>query len=232
MMRPVMSVGDVRAFEAMLAKQGIGEDELMRRAGEVVALQAALHVERGTVLVLCGMGNNGGDGWVAARLLAQAGFCVCVQALRAPADISVQPARDAAERAVAGAIECAPAGAGIAAGADGGVIPGVRAYRFQEADFGFEDCDCIVDCLLGIGFDGETVREPGRSLILQANAARAHRIACDVPSGMNADTGIAADVCFAADATVTMLAVKRGLIAHGSAGRVGDLFLAELNLPE
>ena len=72
-MQPVLNVEDVRKVEQDLTLEGVSLAELMRRAGHAVAQEVLDLGNLGPVVVLCGTGNNGGDGWVAAELMAKAG---------------------------------------------------------------------------------------------------------------------------------------------------------------
>ena len=98
-MQPVLNVRDVADLEAAVASHGVDGAELMRRAGTVVALQAMREVEEGSVVVLCGTGNNGGDGWVVADYLAAQGVEVSVVVSAEPSLIRGEAARNAAKRA-------------------------------------------------------------------------------------------------------------------------------------
>ncbi|MEE0705373.1 MAG: NAD(P)H-hydrate epimerase, partial [Adlercreutzia sp.] len=96
--------------------------------------------------------------------------------------------------------------------------------------------DLIIDAILGTGFAHSQVRAPYDTWIQTANAARADEgariLAVDCPSGLNAQTGTAADRCIRADATVTMLAMKPGLLAPEAADKTGQLLLAPLGVRE
>lgn len=221
----VLDVAEVVARERELESQGTPLSELMERAGaSLAAFVSQAFSAPARILILCGSGNNGGDGWVAARLLAEEGFEVELVSLRAPEDLRAEPARSAAIRAsaVAQRVPDASALLGIA----GGEAPAV--FRFGNDAFGFESCDAIVDCLLGTGFGGGAVKEPARALIERANAVRAFKIACDVPSGMSAQTAEVGDACFRADATITMIAVKAGLARSDAEPFTGRLLVAPL----
>lgn len=194
-----MTVDEVIALEQRIAAQGTSLCTLMERAGAALAECAAEELpDGGRVLILCGSGNNGGDGWVAARLLAQAGCEVSLLATRKPGEITAEPARSAA------------------------------AEFASQARYGWNDPQVIVDCLLGTGFNGTEVTGAGAEWICRANASGAFRLACDVPSGLSARTGKAAKPCFKANATVTMLAVKTGMTSEDAAAVVGELRVAPL----
>ena len=172
-------------------------------------------------VVLCGSGNNGGDGWVAARLLAERGFAVRVVTPRPPDELTAQPARDAALRASADLEACQNAQIVVAPCTE-------VSRRVEEA---LRDADVIVDAILGTGFSGESVRAPYDGWIRLANARRgegARIVAADVPSGLSAQTGAAADPCIEADLTVTMIVQKTGLTAPRAARYCGEVRVAPL----
>ena len=152
------------------------------------------------IVVLCGNGNNGGDGWVAARILADAGLPVSVICAKEPHDLRAQPAHDAAIEALAALEEH---GTRIL------VSPDPAAFESE-----LQSAAVIIDAILGTGFSGGSVAAPFDAWIEAAVRARnegASIIAADVPSGLSAQTGRAARPCIKADETVTMLAMKPGL---------------------
>lgn len=152
------------------------------------------------IVVLCGNGNNGGDGWVAARILADAGLPVSVICAKEPHDLRAQPAHDAAIEALAALEEH---GACILVSPD----PTTLESELQSAAV-------VIDAILGTGFSGGSVAAPFDAWIeaaVRARNAGASIIAADVPSGLSAQTGRAVRPCIKADETVTMLAMKPGL---------------------
>ena len=209
---PCLDVKDVVALEQKIAAEGTPLSELMRRAGTALG-ECTADVAKGgkRVLIVCGSGNNGGDGWVAARILAQRGFEVRLATPRAVEDIHAEPAHSAAVQTTE------EVGNSIEVFVGDAVVPEL-----------FEGNDVIVDCILGTGFNAGDVKEPYASWIRWANAASAFKLACDVPSGMSAQTGETADPCFEADTTLTMLAVKPGLVAKGVWGHTGMVCIALL----
>lgn len=249
---PVLDVADVVALEQAIAAAGTPLSELMDRAGTAVAYRIMQLLERkedaapaasgkrespGLVVVLCGNGNNGGDGWVVARLLAQAGVPVCVFTARMPQELKAQPAHDAAVRALA---ELQEQGARVAkpeelvgnrempvtAAADSADEAGVPyAFPLVVFDDGQTAYDgllhqvigqasVVVDALMGTG-SSKAPRSPFDRWIVAANecAQPCIRLAVDVPSGVDAQTGRVEQVCFKADETVTMMVRKPGLTA-------------------
>ncbi len=218
-----MDVAEVVSLEREIAEGGTPLLELMMRAGHAVAdavvrmvsVPDRLVSSPVRVLVLAGAGNNGGDGWVAAARLARHGYDVTLVSRTLAADIKAEPARTAA-------LEAASEDAFAVLAAPGEHV--VEDLAFQA--------DVIVDAILGTGFAHADVREPYASWIRLANGARRENdtpvLAVDCPSGLDAQTGKLARDCIEATATVTMLAVKRGLLEDCARAHVGDLFLAAL----
>ena len=215
---PVMDVAEVVALEQRIAQEGTSLYTLMTRAGKAVAEAVRQHAPVGShIVVLVGSGNNGGDGWVAAEDLAEQGYDVAL-VTKAPA---AEPAKTAALKAEeAGSLRVE-------------VDPGRGAIKEE-----LKRADVVVDAILGTGFSHSEVREPYASWIALANEVcsckpecsgkGAWLIAVDCPSGLNAQTGTAAQACIRADETITMLAVKTGLLMPEAAPYVGQLRLALL----
>lgn len=253
--RAVLDVDEVAALERAIAEDGTPLIELMDRAGRAVAEEVRAWVpDPAPVVVLAGSGNNGGDGWVVARTLAEAGYPVTLVASDLAERLHAEPARTTALDAFAQAAEDGlPLSVLIAPDAD------VLADAIDRAE-------AVVDALLGTGFSGDEVREPYASWIRAANRRRfegsrgkgrgRHRkrthergdhvrgrrslpakvkgapfaVAVDVPSGLAAQTGAVARPAFAADMTVTMLAFKPGLVASATAPWTGIVKLAKLDV--
>ncbi len=166
----------------------------------------------GPVVVFCGSGNNGGDGWVAAEYLDRWGIPARVVTARAPEDLTAEPARSAALRARAALSDRA---AVLVAPDDGEVADLLAASPLA------------IDAILGTGFSHDAVKAPFDRWIRVLNDARVRGtvvVAADVPSGLSAQTGAAAADTVRADVTVTMIAPKPGLYIvrdQGCAGRGG-----------
>ncbi len=212
----VLSVSEMRAAEAAASAAGITEDELQARAGAAVAGHAARLCPTGPFLVLVGIGNNGRDGWVAGRLLARAGRQV---RLYLSPRHALTDAELASFRAAGGVIHqhAGPASFDV-----------LRAW--------LSDSTGVLDGLLGIGARGAP-RPPLDELISELNAARAAHprllvVAIDVPSGIDADSGATPGQAVRADATVTLGAVKEGLLRFPAAGLAGVLLGGDIGLPD
>lgn len=213
-MQPVLSVDDVRWLEQQIDAAGVSLAELMERAGaatarEVIRLSEEDPLSTDSVAILCGYGNNGGDGWVAAQLLQDRGYEVCVVTPLEPSAIRSDLARTVADRAER-------------AGVPYVVLPG----EDELAELLFS-VDVVVDALLGTGFHGEP-QPPFSDWIAATNISGARVLAVDVPSGLNAQTGEAAPCTVRADATITMLSLKPGLLGDAARDVCGPLRVAPL----
>jgi ADP-dependent NAD(P)H-hydrate dehydratase / NAD(P)H-hydrate epimerase len=196
----------IRQLEKLAIEAGIDEDTLMARAG-----QAAFEVLRETwpqalqVIVCCGKGNNGGDGYVVARHCHQAGFKVIVSSM-----CDVNELTGAAKQA---AEQCEEVGVKIA------------PYHELEP----LHADVIVDALLGSGLKGE-VRGPYEKAIEAINASAASVLAIDVPSGLDVDTGQILGDAVQADATITFIGRKPGLYTNKGPAYCGELHCNDLDI--
>jgi NAD(P)H-hydrate epimerase len=191
-----------------VSEAGASLAALMERAGAAVAHQVAEISDAGSILILAGPGNNGGDGWVAARLLAQAGREVRVIATRPPKELSGEAA------------------AAASAAADSGVA--FTLADKSEAALG--EADVIVDALLGIGAR-LPLEEPIAGLCRAANASPSLRISVDMPTGVSSDTGAASPDSFRADVTVTFSAPKIGQLTYPGAAFCGEIVVADIGIP-
>ena len=211
---PTLDVSQVIELEQTIAASGTSLAELMQRAGRALAHRVHALAPEGRVVVLCGSGNNGGDGWVAACELLDAGHELCLVTPRPAEELRAQPAHDAA---VAAETYIRKQGARLL------VNPAEEELKRK-----LEGAACVIDAILGTGFSGADVKEPYATWIRLANAAReqgALLVSADVPSGLSAQTGEAAKPCIHADHTVTMIVSKPGL-AHEASGKVSIAPLA------
>ena len=207
-LEPLPGAAEQRALdEWAIGGRGIPGLDLMERAGEGLTNLVCELAPTGTIAVVCGKGNNGGDGLVAARLLRVLGRDVRVLLLAAPDELRGD-AKTNCER-----------------------LPGSPPESFDPA--GLDGADAIVDAILGTGFSGEP-RDPASTAIAAINAAGsagAVVVACDVPSGVDGSTGEIAGEAVRADATATFHAAKPGLwIAPGKA-HAGDVRVIDIGIP-
>jgi NAD(P)H-hydrate epimerase len=217
----LLTAAEMRAADQAIARAlGVPTARLMENAGRGVAeiVRCELAEIPGEVVIVCGAGSNGGDGFVAARHLAEMGRRVRVLLTTPRAKIQ----GDAAT-ALAALEEMA-----VVPVEDGGGWRHEAAWRARLAGAGTHPAG-IVDAIFGTGFHGP-VREVPAEAIAAMNAVAGRKIAVDVPSGLDADTGRAAGVVFRADVTATMGARKLGLCLEASAP-VGRLELVDLGAP-
>jgi len=184
---------------------GIDGYALMHRAGRrAFEILRARWPELRALTICCGGGNNGGDGYVIARLAREAGLAVQLIAMKSPDKLSGEALQAATDwMAAGGTLE----------------NPGERLRG-----------DVIVDALLGTGLD-RPVREDYARLIGHINDAGRPVLAVDLPSGLHADTGMPLGACVAANLTVTFIARKRGLYTGQAARWCGSIAFEALDAP-
>lgn len=216
----VVSRDEVREVDAWaIDKIGVPGVVLMENAGRSCAeliKEKLAAVDHPWVCLFCGTGNNGGDGYVIARHLLNAGFHVEVilcserEKIRGDAKINL----DILER-LGHAVEQLDMTAG-----------GLASRIHLLAG----DADMVVDALFGTGLQGQ-LREPYRSLIDAINALGRPILAVDIPSGLDCDTGEPLGTAIKATYTVTFVAVKRGFAASPSAAKyLGELYIASIGV--
>jgi NAD(P)H-hydrate epimerase len=209
-LEPLPDATEQRALDGWaIETRGIGGIELMERAGAGLTELVQRRAPHGPVAVVCGKGNNGGDGFVTARMLREAGRDVRVLLL-APAEELRGDARVNYER-----------------------LPGPAPEPFDPG--ALNGAAAIVDAVLGTGFSGAP-REPAAGAIEAINAATPERgqavvIACDVPSGVDASTGEVAGAAVRADATATFHAAKPGLWINPGKSHAGEVSVVDIGIP-
>ena len=209
----LFGVAAVRALDMATIASGISGYALMSRAGvsALAVLRARWPVAK-DVLVLCGGGNNGGDGYVVARLAHAAGLSV-----RVLATVGVERLRGDAARA---AEDCRQSGVAIE-------IVSPYTENLSVVRSHLQRADVIVDGLLGIGLQ-QSVRAELAALIRETNACRRPILALDVPSGLCAETGQVLGEAIRAQVTITFIARKVGLWLGAGPEYAGDVVLDDL----
>jgi NAD(P)H-hydrate epimerase len=182
---------------------------LMENAGRATA-ELARRMLQGTTLgkrvaCLVGGGNNGGDGMVAARHLANWGASVKVIA---------GTSKDRMKDVPLGQLH----------------IIEKMGIPILSTEYVLKDYDLLIDGLIGYGLEGNP-RDRIATMIKDANSSCRPILALDVPSGMNATTGEAYKPCIKATATLTLALPKTGFLARGTSSYVGDLYLADISVP-
>jgi hydroxyethylthiazole kinase-like uncharacterized protein yjeF len=205
---PLPDSAQQRALDTWAIEQvGIPGIDLMEIAGSGLADLAGGLVPAGPIAVVCGKGNNGGDGLVAARVLRQRGREVRVLLLGDPGELQGD-AKTNLDR-----------------------LPGDGPEPFSEATL--RHAAGIIDAILGTGFEGEP-REPAAGAIKAINAAAEEGtivIACDVPSGVDASSGEALGAAVRANATATFHAAKPGLWISPGKTLAGEVVEVEIGIP-
>ena len=205
---PLVDAAGARAADAAAIAAGVAPGDLMRRAAGHLARTALAVGGRAYGLrvdVVVGPGDNGGDGWAAAPLLAAAG-----------ADVRVLvPAGTPAPRSAAAAA------ASAAWTTSGGRVADAAADR---------PADVVLDCLLGTGAAGPLRGSvaAGAAAVVAARTAGARVVAADLPTGVASDTGATVAGAVLADATVTFGAPRPGHVLHPGAAHVGRLHVGRL----
>jgi hydroxyethylthiazole kinase-like uncharacterized protein yjeF len=178
---------------------------LMERAGAGLAEVVQRRAPIGEIVVVCGKGNNGGDGLVCARLLRRLGRAARVMLIGSAEELQGD-ARTNYER-----------------------LEGDPPVPFDPV--ALAGAPAIVDAILGTGFSGEP-RDPAAGAIEAINAAGARVVvACDVPSGVDASTGEVHGAAVRADGTVTFHAAKPGLWIAPGKGYAGDVEVVDIGIP-
>jgi ADP-dependent NAD(P)H-hydrate dehydratase / NAD(P)H-hydrate epimerase len=217
-MREAYRVDAVRAAEQALMAL-VPDGTLMRRAAAGLAavsasllLQSPGYVYGARVVVLAGSGDNGGDALYAGALLARRGAAVI---------------------AIAAGPKAHPGGSAELRAAGGRITPDAGPVDAGPVDAGpIDAADLIIDGLLGIGGRGG-LREPFAGLAARTELARldgATVVAVDLPSGIDADTGVVEGPAVRADVTVTFGAIKPGLLVDPGAGHAGAVELVDIGL--
>jgi NAD(P)H-hydrate epimerase len=208
-LEPLLDAGTMRAVDSWaISERDVPSLELMESAGRAVA-EAALEIAGpGPARIVCGKGNNGGDGLVAARHLADAGVEIDVLLLWPGAELS-DDSKANLERLPAGARELAPGEAEVALGGSG----------------------VIVDAIFGTGFAGAP-REPAADAIAAINACPAPVVAADIASGVDASSGEVGGAAVEARVTVTFHAAKLGHWIAPGKSRSGEVRVARIGIPD
>src|SRR3954467_15930191 len=204
-MEPLLEAGEMREVDRWaISERKVAVDELMERAGEGLAGVGARRAPAGRVVVVCGKGNNGGDGIVAARVLRQAGR-----------DVEVM-------------VVWPPEWMGEDAQAQLKKLPGPKPIPFEAGRL--NKAHVIVDCLLGTGSSGSP-RSPADQVIEEMEAAKAPVIAADVPSGVDASTGEVEGSAVHCIATATFHRPKAGLWVRPGKEYAGEVEVIDIGIP-
>jgi NAD(P)H-hydrate epimerase len=213
---PVLTREQARQVDtAAIQRLGLPGLLLMENAARGVIEELTTRLgSHGRVLILCGPGNNGGDGLAIARLLASAGIDGTVYLVRAGKDLT----------------DDANQNLGFLLASGRTVLEGETVNSWEQVFDELTDNDWILDCLLGTGARGGP-RPPFLAIIKAINESSAQVLAVDVPSGLDCDTGLVEGVCINADATVTFVGMKRGFLQPSARKFTGDVVVAHIGIP-
>ena len=217
-MLPLVTASESRQLDQLAEQSGVPSIVLMENAALRLAEVVQQHFELDPpkrIVIVCGKGNNGGDGLALARHLHNIGFAVQAFLLADPSQLK----GDAAINFSAATHLGVP------------VQPLPSAEHLRHLVEPLRHADLVVDAMLGTGIAGE-VRGIYADAIPLLNEHASRILAVDVPSGINSDTGEVCSVAVRADATVTLGAIKLGLMLFPAADCVGDLFVGSLGVPE
>jgi hydroxyethylthiazole kinase-like uncharacterized protein yjeF len=205
-LNPLYDADEMRGIDRWaIEEMRVPSLELMEAAGRAVAEAVGELAPEGPVRVVCGKGNNAGDGLVAARYLAEAGFEVEALLLWPSEELSGDAAANL-ER---------------------------FAAEHVSGDLGprLDGSGAVIDAIFGTGFAGEP-REPALAAIGAINACGAPVVACDIPSGVDASSGEVAGVAVEADLTVSFHAAKVGHRIAPGKWHTGELRVAPIGIPD
>lgn len=213
-----ISSSEMAAIDENAEWLGVPRALLMENAGAWVAriaYQWLGGLARRKVVVFCGTGNNGGDGFVAARHAAGLGAYVTAVLVGDPHKIRTPEAKMNFEITQS-------------------MKESVKVYilkdvgELEQLKSEVESADIIIDAIFGTGIKG-VIQEPWRSVIQLINSSRALKISVDIPSGVDPDTGVVADLAVSADITVTFHRPKLGIPA--AADYCGEVVIAPIGIP-
>lgn len=210
----VLTTNDIRAVEQSAYNSGISYLQMMENAGSYCARiirKTYENTNKRKVLVVCGKGNNGGDGFVIARKLKEDDFNVVV--MMASGFPKTDESTEMLSRVRA---------------------MGISILHFDvngSTDKAFDSAEIIVDCVFGIGFEGE-VEGAYRTLFEKINSARAQVISIDVPSGLSGNGTTVSKYAVRADLTVTVISLKPVHVYKASKELCGEVVCVPIGIPE
>jgi len=213
----VITPEEMRRIEDRGEALGISKLLMMENAGAAVAryiVEKFSPLSDKHIVVVCGTGNNGGDGLVCARHLAGLPASLNVFLLGNIEQVKTAEAKPNLE-----------------------IILHMHSLQFydgtstnfsQQLEKSIKKASVVIDAIFGTGVKG-SIKEPHASAIRMINESKAYRVAVDIPSGLDPATGIAHDLCIEAHATITFHSVKKGLV--GKKKTVGELVVAPIGIP-
>jgi ADP-dependent NAD(P)H-hydrate dehydratase / NAD(P)H-hydrate epimerase len=216
----ILTAAETRDVDRLTTERaGVPSLTLMENAGKSVAEFAAARfspLAQRKILVLCGKGNNGGDGFVSARHLLAMGANPTVFLFADPKEVKGDAAANLARYQQAG----------------GRVVAIPDASPLDSSTMDFSDSTFVIDALLGTGVRGAVEGLLRRAIdAVNARPPECVALSIDIPSGLHADTGEACGAAISADYTVTFTAPKRGFFYASGADRAGRVVVRQIGSP-
>ncbi|MFC7050538.1 NAD(P)H-hydrate dehydratase [Emcibacter nanhaiensis] len=198
----LLSTMEMGEADRLTIEAGLQGRQLMEAAGQSIARIILEKLNPGRTLVLCGPGNNGGDGFVVARALKENGW---------PVTVTLMGTKDRLK-------------------GDARLMADLWDGEIQPlAEEGLGDYDIIVDGLFGAGLD-RPLEGALLDIVRAANDSNARKVAIDVPSGLSGDSGLVLGGCLEADLTVTFFRRKPGHLLYPGKALCGDLYVTDIGI--
>ena len=207
----VLNRAAARAIDqAAISRLGLPGILLMEHAAQSVAVEVQRILQASGlnhVTIACGPGNNGGDGYALARLLSMKGVPTTVIACGSP--------RKGSDAEIY---------AGICTAMQIPIYPPHDLEKFVHPT------TLIVDALFGTGLD-RPIQGEAATMIQEMNAAESQILSVDLPSGLDADTGVPTGPCIRAESTITFVAIKPAMLVVGSEDYLGEVSIGDIGTP-
>lgn len=208
----IVTAQEMKQIEKNAAQSGLSYYQMMENAGAAAVSFILENLNNHTehVLILTGKGNNGGDGFVTARLLTQRGYTV---------EILMVDGIPVTEDAKKNYNLCAEMN-----------LP-IHTFATQHDESFFRKFTLIIDALYGTGFHGN-LHDTAAAAAAAVNAHIAAVVALDIPSGVNGDTAEADTNAIRANYTIAFDSLKHAHVAHSAAVYCGEVICADIGIPE
>jgi NAD(P)H-hydrate epimerase len=221
-MKYIVTAAQMKKAEQNADSKGITFSAMMENAGNACYKQLVKvfgEVRDKAFVVLCGRGNNGGDGIVISqRIKENGGMVLCIFVTDLPNSAC---AREYYSK------YC------VHGGSEGSALDtALYTHREDAVKQALTNCDVVIDCVFGTGFTGEL--EPRLSALFRFinTGFEGLKISVDIPSGVCATTGERAERAFLPDMTLMLGAAKKGLLSHPAFDFCGDLVLLDIGIPD
>lgn len=210
-----VTASEAKEIDRAAIEGGVPARELMENAGRAVAAEAVKLIKVGSVAIFCGYGNNGGDGFVAARYLKKRGCDVSVYVMGRPRSMT-QESSDNLEKLFSIGIKV-------------DIIPDKARTEFLFKSL--IKPSLVIDAIFGTGFKGP-LDDIITETIIGINALKATILSIDIPSGLDTDTGLPRPSAIKAYLTVALGNPKAGFKAPGAKDYTGIVVVADIGLPK